>query len=116
MGIISIYFNSVFVWFGSLAAKFLTDSLLRFAAHKVLTVTFLTVTLPVVLKNLFTWLFGILTAQVGQLDLGTMTSVVVELNGLAAWLAVHLRFADCFSVLVTAMVIRLTLNFIPFIR
>ncbi|MCI5143937.1 MAG: hypothetical protein D3923_00075 [Candidatus Electrothrix sp. AR3] len=102
-------------WLGAVGAKFLTDSLLKFLAFKVLAVTLFTVVLPVVLKNLLTWLFGILTAQINQVDLGSLTDIVVELNGLAAWFAVHLRFMDCFSVLITAMVIRLTLNFIPFI-
>lgn len=102
-------------WWGSLFNKYLTDVSLKFVAYKTLLYTFLTVTFPAVLKNLLAWLFGLLTAQVDQADWGAMSSTVIEISGLAAWFAVHLRFIDCFSVLITALVIRLTLNFIPFV-
>lgn len=110
-----VLFTPVLAWFGSFFAKFLTDSLLKYVAYKLLAVTLVTVTLPIVLKNLLVWLFSLLTAQISQLDLGTLSSVVVEISGLAAWFAVHLRVADCMSILITALVIRLTLNFIPFV-
>jgi hypothetical protein len=44
-----------------------------------------------------------------------MSSTIIELSGLAAWLAVHLRFVDCLSVLITGLILRLSLNFIPFV-
>ena len=108
-------FQPVIDWAGSLFNKYLTDVSLKFAAYKTLIYTFITVTFPAVLKNLLAWLFGLLTAQVDQVDWGTMSSTVVELSGLAAWFAVHLRFVDCLAVLLTALVIRLTLNFIPLV-
>ncbi len=77
--------------------------------------TIITVTFPAVLKNMLAWLFGILTAQVDQVDLGALSSVTIELTGLAAWFAVHLRFADCLAVFITALVVRVTLNFIPLV-
>jgi hypothetical protein len=67
------------------------------------------------MKNMLAWLFSILTAQVDQFDWGEMSSTVIEFSGVAAWFAVHLRFVDCLSVLITALIIRLTLNFIPLI-
>jgi hypothetical protein len=108
-------FQPLIDWIGSLFNKYLVDLTLKYAAHKILLYSSLTVIFPAVLKNLLSWLFGILTAQVNQFDWGTMSSVVVELSGIGAWLAVHLRLIDCFSVLITALVIRLTLNFIPFV-
>ena len=95
--------------------KYLSDTSLKFFAYKSLVYTFITVTVPAVLKNLLAWLFGILTAQVDQADWGSMSSSVIEFSGVAAWFAVHLRFLDCLAVLVTALVIRLTLNFIPLV-
>ncbi len=108
-------FQGVLNWWGDLFNKYLTDVSLKFAAYKTLLYTFITVTLPAVIKNLLAWLFGILTAQVDTLDWDAMSPVVIELAGLASWFAVHLRFMDCMAVLVTAMVIRLVLNFIPLV-
>lgn len=108
-------FQPIIDWIGSLFNKYLTDVSLKFAAYKTLLYTFITVTLPAALKNLLAWLFGVITSQIDQLDWGSLSSTVVELNGLAAYLAVHLRILDCFSVLITCLVIRLVLNFIPFV-
>jgi hypothetical protein len=108
-------FQAVFDWWTSLFNKYLTDISLKFVAYKTMLYTFVTVTLPAVLKNMLAWLFGILTAQVDQMDFGSLSSAAVDLTGLGAWFAVHLRFADCFAVLITALVIRLTLNFIPLV-
>lgn len=111
----TISFQSVIDFFVSLFNKYFTDLTLKFAAYKVLLYSFLTVAFPAVVKNLLAWLFGVLTSQVDNFDWGEMSSVVVELSGVGAWFAVHLRFLDCLSVMITAMVIRFTLNFIPFI-
>lgn len=100
---------------GDFFNRFFSDITLKFAAYKALIYTFITVTLPAVIKNIFVWLFSVLTAQVDSVDWGVMSSVVIQFSGLASWLAVHLRFVDCLSVLITALIIRLVLNFIPFV-
>lgn len=108
-------FIPIIDWCGSLFNKYLIDTSLRYISRKVLTYTFITVTLPAVIKNMLAWLFNMLTAQIDQMDWGNMSASVIEFNGLAAWFAVHLRFIDCLSILITALVIRLTLNFVPFV-
>lgn len=110
-----ILITTLLSWFGSLGAKFLTDSLLKFAAYKILAFVLLTVTFPIVIKNLITWLFEILTSFVDDIELGDLSSTVVELTGLAAYVAQHLQLVDCVSVILTAIAIRFTLNFIPLI-
>lgn len=108
-------FMPIITWVGTLFSKYLVDASLKFIAYKILIYSFITVVTPAVIKNLLAWLFGLLTAQVDEVDWGTMSAAVVELSGVAAWFALHLRFIDCLSVLITALVIRLTLNFIPLI-
>ncbi len=108
-------FQPMISWVGSLFNKYLVDLTLKYAAYKVLLYASLTVIFPAVLKNLLSWLFGLLTSQVDQFDWGEMSSIVIQLSGVGAWLAVHLRFVDCLSVFITALVIRLTLNFVPFV-
>ncbi len=110
-----IVISTLLSWFGSLGAKFLTDSLLKFAAYKLLVFTLLTVTFPIIIKNLLTWLFGVLTSAVGTIDMGDMSSVVIQFTGFSAYLAQQLHLVDCISILLTALAIRFALNFIPFI-
>ena len=52
-----LIFTTILGWFSSLAGRFLSDTALKFIAYKALLVTLLTVTLPVIAKNLMTWLF-----------------------------------------------------------
>ena len=108
-------FNPLISWLGSLFNKYFVDLSLKYLATKVLLYTSLTVILPAVLKNLLSWLFSLLTSQVSQAQWGSMSAMVLEYTGFGAWLAVHLRIVDCLSVLISALVVRLTLNFIPFI-
>ena len=77
---------------------------------------FLTVTLPVIVKNLMTWLFQTLVdAATANIDTDGLSSTVLHFTGIAGYLASHLLLADCLSILITAIVIRFTLNFIPFV-
>ncbi len=108
-------FQGLYDWWADVFNKYLNDVSLKFAAYKTLLYTFITVTFPAVIKNLLAWLFSVLTAQVDTLDFSGLSPAVVELTGLASWFAVHLRFMDCMAVLLTAMVIRLVLNFIPMV-
>ena len=110
-----IIITSLLSWFGSLGAKFLTDSLLKFAAFKLLAFTLLTVTFPVVIKNLIKWLFDVLTSSLNSLDLGNLHSTVIQFTGFTAYLAQQLHLVDCVTIILTAVAIRLALNFIPFI-
>ena len=111
----SIIITSLLTFLSSIVGKFLTDSLLRFLAWKTLIFTLLTVTFPVVIKNLITWLFNVLTASVGNIDTSGISSVVVQFTGFAAYLADKLHLVDCLSIILTALAIRFALNFIPFI-
>jgi uncharacterized membrane protein len=103
-------------WFGSFGAKFLTDSLLKFTAYKVLLFTLLTVTLPVVLKNFITWLFQTVhSVMANVINTDGITSNVIEFSGLIGYLASQLQLVDCIAVVITACTIKFTLKMIPFI-
>lgn len=111
-----IIFNAILSWFSSLAGRFLGDMALRFIAYKLLFFTLITVTVPIVSKNLVTWLFRTVT-QVASAHINTdgLQATVLHLTGLAGYIASHLMLADCLSIIITAITIRLVLNFIPFI-
>jgi len=96
--------------------RFLGDSLVKYVAWKILIITLLTVTLPIVLKNLIVWLMDtVFTAVSGAVQGGTIPAAVLHFTGLGAYLAIHLRFADCLAVIIAGAGIAVALKFIPFI-
>lgn len=108
--------DAILNWFASLSGKFLNDVALRFIAYKTLIFTFLTVTLPVIAKNFLTTVFEeISSIASSNIDLNGIDSAVVNFSGFAGFLAHHLMLADCISIILAAIVIRFTLNFIPFV-
>ena len=102
---------------GAIALKFLTDKALYYVAIKALIVVALTVTLPIVLKNVITWMFSTFFAAIqANLPAGSMQSFVLQFNGLGGFFATNLRIVEAVSVVITALTIRLALNLIPMIR
>ncbi|MDD2466173.1 MAG: hypothetical protein PHI97_19405 [Desulfobulbus sp.] len=111
-----LHFSAILGWFSSLAGRFLGDTAIKFVAYKTLIFTFLTVTLPVIAKNFMTWLFEELVATASSnMNTDGLDATVLHFSGIAGYLASHLMLADCLSIIITAIVIRFTLNFIPFV-
>lgn len=110
-------FSGILQWFSSAFSRFFTDHSLYFIAKKTLYFAFLTVTVPIVLKNLVGSLFTEMADIASTaLSSGTFQSAVLELTGLSAWMADKLMLQDCLAVLVTALVLKFKLSFIPFLR
>lgn len=111
-----LIFTTILGWFSSLAGRFLSDTVLKFIAYKTLLITLLTITLPVVVKNLITWLFQeLVNTASSNMNTDGLNATVLHFSGIAGYLASHLMLADCLSIIITAIVIRFTLNFIPFV-
>ncbi len=111
-----LIFTTILGWFSSLAGRLLSDTALKFIAYKTLLITLLTVTLPVIAKNFMTWLFQeLVNAANANMHTDGLHATVLHLSGIAGYLASHLMLADCLSLIITAIVIRFTLNFIPFV-
>lgn len=101
---------------GSVVAKFLGDGLLRWLAWKVFIITLITVTLPIVLKNLITWLFDtVMSVAVSHISTDGLTNAAFEFTGFSGYLAYHLMIPESIAVILTGLTIRLVLNFIPFV-
>ena len=109
-------FSAILSWFSSLAGKFLSDNMLKWAAVKILVFTTLTTTFPIVAKNLINWLFTTVSA-VASSNISTdgLHSTVLNLSGLSGYLASVLMIPDCIAIIMTAIVIRFTLNLVPFV-
>ena len=108
--------DSLLTYVGSIFSKFFSDVMLKFAAFKALAVTFITVTLPIVLKNLINWMMEqVILISNSNLDMDSLHSSTMTLTGLAGYLASHLLLPDCIAIIITGIAIRFVLNFIPFV-
>ena len=110
-------FSGILQWFSGAFSRFFSDHSLYFIAKKTLYFGFLTVTVPIMLKNLVGSLFTeVAEIASSTLSSGTLHDAVLELTGISAWLADKLMLQDCIAVLVTALVLKFKLSFIPFLR
>lgn len=97
--------------------KFLTDKLLMYVAIKALIITLFVVVLPIILQNVVVWIFTeIFTFIQGQIPSGTLEDFTISLSGVGAYLAGCFQLPLCISILISAIALRITLNFIPFIK
>ena len=111
-----IFFSAILGWFSSLAGRFLVDGVVKFLAYKVLVYTLLTITFPILIKNLLCWLIDQFSAIVASnVDGSGLTAFTAQLTGLAGWIGDQMLFPTCISLLLAAIAIRFVLNFIPFV-
>lgn len=111
-----LYINSLLSWLSSLAGNFFTDQGLKFVAYKALIFTGITVTFPAVVKNLLNWLFeGLISIAGNAPGMDGMQSATYQFTGITAYLASNLMLPECIAIIITACIIRLALNFVPFI-
>lgn len=99
--------------------KFLTDRALLWVAQKALLTTLFMTVLPWVLKNFFDWVMdqvmSIVESNLTGYD-STFDSILINLTGVGAYLGNCFQLDTCFALLMSAILLRMTLNFIPFVR
>jgi glyoxylate utilization-related uncharacterized protein len=104
---------------GGVITKFLTDRALLWVAQKVLLTTLFMTVLPFVLKTVLVWfmekIMSIVTTNLGAYD-QTFQAITINLTGIGAYLGNCFQLPLIFSLLMSAILLRITLNFIPFIR
>lgn len=104
---------------GTLLAKVLGDNLLRWVAVKAALLFLFVFVLPVVFNNflgdLLTGVFGLVNEKASALNVGGINPVVA-LTGLAAWIGERLQLTQCASVIMSALLVKVTLQQIPFFK
>lgn len=111
-----LHIDSLLAYVGSIFSKFFSDVMLKFVAFKALAVTFITVTLPIVLKNMVNWMMEqVIALSQSNLNMDDLSSATMTLTGIAGYFASHLLLPDCIAIIVTGIAIRFVLNFIPFV-
>jgi len=74
------------------------------------------VLLSITLYNIFDVVFSYVTEQVNNSNNVEGVSFTVTLSGIAAYFADVLRLDDCLKILIGAVITRMSLKFIPFMR
>lgn len=97
--------------------RFLTDRVTYFFAMKALLVTLFVTVLPLVLQSVITWLAEIIYVTViSAISDYSFTAQVINFGGVAGYLATQLQLPLCISIVLSALSVRMILNFIPFFK
>lgn len=112
MPLLTLLVNWLMGTFGTLIGY----QIVRFAAWKVILWTLVVTVLPIILNN---FLYGVIENLIGMIndaDTSGFTAQLIELTGVFGWVAQKMRIVECFSLFITAVIFRKTLDLIPFIR
>lgn len=96
--------------------KILTDNLSRWIAHKILLTTLFITVLPIVLNNFLYEIIGYAIDLSSTVNPQSLPDLTLSFTGLAGWFFSNLYLPDAFSVIFSAISVRVLLNHIPFLR
>lgn len=101
---------------GWLVATVFGDNVIRFVAGKAITTAMFVVILPIVLNNFIYDLLDMCMTIVGNNASSAGFSGQMSFGDLAGYLIHQFMLPDALSVLVSAMILRVVLNHVPFLR
>lgn len=99
----------------SFLGRLITEGVVKWVAMRAFFYSLFVFVLPIILYNLF----GKIVSELGSYALshvGSQSSIVIQLSGLAAYLAARLRLPEALSLVLSALSLRAALNFIPFVK
>lgn len=109
--------GAILAFLGTTLAKTLGDSLIKWIAFKALMVLLFITVVPLILNN---FLYDIMQIFInlanGQSAGASAINGDMSFSGFAAWLLTCFRVPEAFSLMVSALSLRLVLNMIPFVR
>ncbi len=108
---------ALLAWLLSAFGTLVGYSVVRFTAMKIFIWGFVILVFPVLISRaIYMLLEGVM---------GTMESIdsshgvepsILQFTGLAAWLAIHLKIVEGFSLIMSAVAFRMAIRMIPFVR
>ncbi|SRR6266540_101479 len=105
------------VFLGQIVAKIFTDKILGWLALKVIMVFLFTVIVPLILNNFLYDIIDIVMNFANDQSGGVSSlNGAMSFSGFSAWLIQIFRISEVLSVFVSALVLRLALSMIPFVR
>lgn len=110
-------FAAIIASLGRVWVAFLANDLVKWIAIKLVLTALFVVILPIILNNfmydIINTLFTFANSKLGE---SGGFSQVLEISGVAAYLADKFQLVSCFAVLLSAISLRLALRHIPWIR
>ena len=108
---------AILTFLGSTAAKVFTDKVLGYVAMKAILVFLFITVVPLILNNFLYDIMKIFIDLIaGQSSGVSAFNGQMSFSGFAAWLIQCFRLPEAFSLLISALCLRLVLNMIPFVR
>lgn len=105
------------LWLGSVLSYLFNLIVNNFLATKIILTTLFIVVLPIILNNFVAELLQTAMNMVSQnLNNYDGSNLLLQFTGLAGWFIQTLKLDSAFSVIVSAIALRFTLNLIPFVR
>lgn len=106
-------------WFYSVFVRLFSIIYNYFLAFKAFSITLVTVVIPTIFNNLFYALmetmFGVVDNIMQNLDPGVSADTTVAFTGLASYFVQQFGIGECFSIILSAMLFRFAISFIPFV-
>lgn len=107
--------QAILTWMAAGLARLLADKVLAWLALKAVLVCLFTLVVPIILNNVLyeviETMMNFASAQAGNSLNGSMS-----FTGFMGWLISLFRLPECLSVLVSALVLRVSLSMVPFVR
>ena len=104
-------------WLLSAFGTMVGYSVIRFTATKVFIWVLMITTVPVLFSRMIYMLIEGVMATMNSIDgVYGINSTIINFTGVAAWLAIHLKIVEGFSLLMSAVAFRMAIRMIPFVR
>jgi hypothetical protein len=104
-------------WLLSAFGTMVGYSVIRFTAMKVFIWVLMITIVPVLFSRMIYMLIESVMATMNSIDgVYGINSTIINFTGVAAWLAIHLKIVEGFSLLMSAVAFRMAIRMIPFVR
>jgi hypothetical protein len=108
---------ALLMWLVSAFGSAVGYSVVRFTAMKIFVWTIVITLVPVLFSRLIYMLIEGVMSTLDSVDGAYgITSTIISFTGLAAWLAIHLKIVEGFTLIMSAIAFRMAIRMIPFVR
>lgn len=107
--------QAILTWMAAGLARLLADKVLAWIAFKAVLVCLFTLVVPIILNNVLYDVIEIMM-NFASSQAGNSLNGGMSFTGFMGWLISLFNLPECLSVLVSALVLRVSLSMIPFVR
>ena len=105
---------------GSVVAQFVkvfSVETAKFLAWRAFILFIVFIIMPILLYNIAVDLiFDLMSYAIESINGNSIEPVTISITGMGGWMADRMQIPECISIIMTAISVRFTMNFIPFLR